>query len=157
MKLNRDFKEFLSLLNSNDVHYLVIGGYALGAHGHVRYTKDLDIWVEATEKNAAKLVEVLKQLGFDSLSISASDITTPGLTLQLGYEPARIDLLTRVSGLEFDLAYSRRIDTTLDGVPITLICREDLRRNKLATGRLRDLGDVEALGYPIDTKYLKGN
>jgi hypothetical protein len=157
MKLNRDFNEFLSLLNSNDVHYLVIGGYALGAHGHVRYTKDLDIWVDATEKNAAKLVDVLKLSGFDSPSISTSDVTTPGLTLQLGCEPARIDLLTRVSGLEFDLAYSRRIDTTLDGVPITLICREDLRRNKLATGRLRDLGDVEALGYPIDTKYPKGN
>ncbi len=157
MKLNRDFKEFLLLLNSNDARYLVIGGYALGAHGHVRYTKDLDIWVDASEGNAVKLIEVLKQFGFDSPSIAESDFTTPGLTLQLGYEPARIDLLTRVSGLEFDLTYSRRIDTTLDGVPITLICREDLRRNKVATGRLRDLGDVEALGYPIDTKYPKGN
>ncbi len=157
MKLNRDFKEFLSLLNSNDVRYLVIGGYALGAHGHVRYTKDLDIWVDATQENAAKVVEVLGRFGFESLSISAADFSTPGLTLQLGYEPARIDLLTRVSGLEFDRTYSRRIDTTLDGIPITLICREDLRRNKLATGRLRDLGDVEALGYPIDPQDSKGN
>jgi hypothetical protein len=155
MKLNRDFKEFLSLLNSNDVHYLIVGGYALGAHGHVRYTKDLDIWVEAVDENAAKLVSVLTQFGFESLSISKADFTTPGLTMQLGYEPARIDLLTRVSGLKFDSAYRRRIDTTLDGVPITLICREDLRQNKLATGRLRDLGDVEALGYPIDTRNTK--
>jgi len=156
MKLNRDFKEFLSLLNSNDVRYLVIGGYALGAHGHVRYTKDLDIWVDATQENAAKVVQVLERFGVESLSISAADFLTPGLTLQLGYEPARIDLLTRVSGLEFDRTYSRRIDTVLDGVPITLICREDLRRNKLATGRLRDLGDVEALGFPIEQPNSKG-
>lgn len=157
MKLNRDCKEFLSLLNSSDVRYLVVGGYALGAHGHVRYTKDLDIWLDTTEKNIAGLIDVLKRFGFDSLNISASDFTTPGTMVQLGYEPARIDLLTRVSGLDFDPSYRRRIDTTLDGVPITLICREDLRRNKMASGRLRDLADVEALGYPIDTQHPKGN
>ncbi len=152
MKLNPDFKEFLSLLNSNDVMYLVVGGYAVGAHGHVRYTKDLDIWIDNSQANAVKVINVLKAFGFESTDISLVDFTTAGSMLQLGNETARIDLLTRISGVEFDSAYRRRIDTTLDGVPITLICREDLRRNKLATGRMRDVGDVEALGYPIDKK-----
>lgn len=155
MKLNRDFREFLSLLNANDVRYLVVGGYALGAHGHVRYTKDLDIWIDTTSDNAQRVIAALSAFGFESLGVSAADLSTPGTVFQLGYEPARIDLLTRVSGLDFDPAYRRRIDTTLDTLPITLICRDDLRRNKLATGRLRDLGDVEALGYPIDQSQIK--
>ena len=149
MKLHRDLREFLRLLNAADVRYLVVGGYAVAAHGHVRYTKDLDIWLEASRPNAARVVKVLHDFGFAALEIGEDDLAQTGKMLQLGYDPARIDLLTSVSGLEFETAFERRTETTLDDVPIGIPCREDLKRNKLATGRLRDLADIEDLGFDL--------
>ena len=149
MKLHRDLHEFLRLLNAADVRYLVVGGYAVAAHGHVRYTKDLDVWLEATRQNAGRMIKALHDFGFATLEISEDDLAQTGKVFQLGYDPARIDLLTSVSGLEFKAAFERRTQTTLDDVPIGIPCREDLKRNKLATGRLRDLADIEDLGFDL--------
>lgn len=149
MKLHRDLREFLQLLNAADVRYLIVGGYAVAAHGHVRYTKDLDIWLAADAENAQRVVGVLKDFGFDSLDVGVDDLSQQGQMFQLGYEPARIDLLTGVSGLEFPAAYERRTETTLDDVPVSVLTREDLKRNKLATGRLRDLADIDDLGFDL--------
>ena len=151
MKLHRDLNEFLKLLNAADVRYLIVGGYALAAHGHLRYTKDLDVWLDATRANAERVIQVLKDFGFGSLDISESDLQEVGQVVQIGYDPARIDLLTSVSGLEFDSAFERRTETELDDVPIGIPCREDLKKNKLATGRLRDLADLEDLGFDLPT------
>ncbi len=151
MKLHRDLNEFLRLLNAADVRYLIVGGYAVAAHGHVRYTRDLDVWLDASRANAARVVAVLSDFGFKSLAINESDLQEPGQVVQIGYDPARIDLMTSVSGLEFDSAFERRIETELDDIPIGIPCREDLMKNKLATGRLRDLADLQDLGFDLPT------
>ncbi len=151
MKLHHDLHEFLLLLNAAEVRYLIVGGYAVAAHGHVRYTKDLDIWLDTDIENAKRVIGVLKDFGFESLEVGVEDLAQQGMMFQLGYEPARIDLLTSVSGLEFPLAYERRTETTLDGVPVSVPAREDLKRNKLATGRTRDLADVDDLGFDVPT------
>ena len=149
MKLHRDLKEFLQLLNEAEVRYLIVGGYAVAAHGHVRYTKDLDVWLESERANANRMMDVLRKFGFESLDIAAEDFLEPGQTIQLGHEPARIDLLTSVSGLEFGPSFRRRIETVLDDVSVSVPCREDLKKNKLASGRLRDLADVDDLGFDL--------
>lgn len=151
MKLHRDLSEFLRLLNAADVRYLIVGGYAVAAHGHVRYTKDLDIWLDASRANAERVIKVLKDFGVGSLDISERDLQEAGQVVQIGYDPARIDLMTSVSGLEFDSTFDRRTETQLDDVPIGIPCREDLKKNKLATGRLRDLADLEDLGFELPT------
>jgi hypothetical protein len=152
MKLHRDLREFLQLLNAAEVRYLVVGGYAVAAHGHVRYTKDLDVWLDATAQNAARTVKVLHDFGFGSLDITEDDLSRVGLTVQIGYDPARIDLLTSVSGLEFAPTYERRTETTIDDIPTAIPNREDLKRNKLATGRPRDLADIDDLGFELPKK-----
>ena len=139
-------------MNAADVRYLIVGGYAVAAHGHVRYTKDLDVWLDASRENAARVVGVLEDFGFRSLEITESDLREPGQVVQIGYDPARIDLMTSVSGLEFDAAFEARLETELDDIPIGIPCREDLKKNKLATGRMRDLADLEDLGFDLPSK-----
>ena len=141
-----DFKEFIQSLNQQSVRYLVIGGYALAFHGHPRYTKDLDIWVDADSQNAEKLLNALADFGFKSLGLEISDFSEPGHVIQLGYPPQRIDILTSADGLEFEPTYAARISATLDGIPINFIDLESLKANKKATGRLQDLADLEKLG-----------
>lgn len=145
LKLNPDFKEFLKLLNSHGVEYLVIGGYAVAAHGHPRYTKDIDIWVHATEDNAPRLIKALKDFGFSSLGLVDSDFLEPDTVVQLGYPPRRIDLLTSPSGVDFKESFPNRIVTDVEGVQIPIIGLEQLRANKLASGRPQDLADIDHL------------
>lgn len=144
--LHQDFKEFLTLRNSNGVEYLVVGGYALAAHGHPRYTGDIDIWLGPSAANIARLVAVLEQFGFAGLGIAADDIAKPGSVVQLGVAPVRIDLLSSIDGVTFDECYPRRVMLEFGGVNVAVIGIKDFRHNKLATGRLKDLADVEALG-----------
>lgn len=144
--LNQDFKEFAASCNANGVRYLVVGGYAVAFHGHPRYTKDLDLWIEATPDNAARLVAALEQFGFGSLKLIPADFLVPDRVIQLGYPPNRIDLLTTLVGVDFDCCYAARIKVDLDGIALPVIDRENLKQNKRATGRLQDLADVEALG-----------
>ncbi len=143
--LNQDFKEFLELLNANEVKYLVIGGYALAAHGCPRYTKDIDIWIERESENASKIVEVLNQFGFASLSISVDDLITPEYVVQLGYPPSRIDLITDADGVKFSECYPNKVQISIDEVLVNFIDKQNLIKNKRASGRTQDKADIEAL------------
>jgi len=143
--LNQDFKEFIQLLNKNQVKYLVIGGYAVAIHGHPRYTKDIDIWIEMSEENAQKLIKSLEQFGFGSLGLSPKDFQTPDQIIQLGYPPSRIDLLTTPDGIDFPTCYTSKIEMIIDEMSINFIDLENLRKNKQASGRLQDLADLENL------------
>ena len=143
--LNQDFREFIQSLNENEVRYLVIGGYAVAYHGHPRYTKDIDIWLEMTPENAAKMVRALEQFGFASLGLKEEDFSAPDQVVQLGYPPARIDLLTTLEGVDFESCYAARVQTEMDGIPVDVIDLESLKRNKKAVGRIQDLADLADL------------
>lgn len=144
--LNPDFREFIQSLNANDVRYLVIGGYAVAFHGHPRYTKDLDVWIEATPDNAARIIKALERFGFASLGLKAEDFLVKDQVIQLGLAPNRIDILTSAEGVEFGSCYLSRVQVVMDGMPASFIDLENLKKNKRATGRLQDLADLENLG-----------
>ncbi len=143
--LTSDFKEFAALLNSNGVEYLVVGGYALAAYGHPRYTGALDFWVGADATNADRVLVALAQFGFGALGIRKEDLTTPNQVIQLGYPPGRIDLLTSIDGVSFAESYPRRMTVPVDGVDLNFISLDDFKTNKKAVGRHQDLSDLEAL------------
>ncbi len=143
--LNRDFKEFVESLNKHKVRFLIVGGYSLAYHGHPRYTKDLDIWVLTSAENASRIVLALNDFGFDSLGIGVEDFLEPGYVIQLGQPPARIDLLTSLTGLQFEECWSRRQLLRLNGLELPIISLEDLVANKRALGRNQDLADLEQL------------
>lgn len=143
--MNRDFKEFIQFLNANNVRYLVVGGYAVAIHGHPRYTKDLDIWLEMSPENAENLIQALKQFGFSSLGLQSQDFLTPNQIIQLGYPPHRIDLLTNIDGVDFANCYPSRLEIIIDDVVVNFIDLDNLRKNKQASGRLQDLADLENL------------
>lgn len=148
--LNNDFKEFIGLLNSTGVEYLIVGGYALAAHGHPRYTGDLDIWVRPAPENVVRLMHALKTFGFGNVGLSAEDFAEPQAVIQLGYPPARIDLLTAIDGVEFEGCYLRRVPMQVSGVELPIIHLADFRANKRAAGRPKDLADLAALDEPSD-------
>ena len=143
--LNRDFKEFIQSLNANCVRYLVIGGYAVALHGYPRYTKDIDVWIEMSAENAARMVEALEQFGFGSLGLEAADFLAPDQVVQLGYPPNRIDIITTPPGVDFERCYASRVEVEIDGVDVSFIDLESLKRSKRASGRLQDLADLENL------------
>ena len=143
--LNKDFKEFVELLNSADVEYLVVGGYALAAHGHPRYTGDLDIWIRTSPSNVDRLLEVLTRFGFGGLGLTAKDFLKPDSIVQLGYPPVRIDLLTSIDGVEFEQSYQNRVVMNVGGTNLSIIGVNDFRANKRAAGRAQDIADLESL------------
>jgi hypothetical protein len=143
--LSRDFKEFIESLNAHAVEYLVVGGYALAAHGHPRYTGDLDVWVSPQPANLVRLMAALGAFGFGNLGLSVDDFATPDAVVQLGYPPGRIDLLTGIDGVQFDACFERRQTVEVAGVDLPIIHVEDFKTNKRATGRFKDLADLEAL------------
>ena len=145
MLLSSDFRDLIFLLNKNEVNYLVVGGYATSIHARPRYTKDLDLWLEISQVNAERVLMTLQEFGFGSLGIVKEDFLTPGLILQLGYEPNRVDLLTSLQGLEFSPCFARRLTVTLGELSIPVIAKDDLIVNKKSVGRTRDLADVEDL------------
>jgi hypothetical protein len=142
---NQDFKEFIESLNANQVRYMVVGGYAVALHGHPRYTKDLDVWVECSADNAAAMMKAIEQFGMGSLGLSVADFLVPDQVVQLGYPPNRIDILIGVSGVEFARCYPHRVKVVLDGVEVNFIDLVNLKKNKKASGRLQDLADLENL------------
>ena len=144
--LSRDFKEFIESLNANAVEYLVVGGYALAAHGHPRYTGDLDIWVSQQPANLTRLMAALNTFGFGSVGLSVQDFAAPDAVVQLGYPPGRIDLLTGIDGVHFDDCFARRQVMRVSGADLPIIHVDDFKTNKRATGRFKDLADLEALG-----------
>lgn len=143
MVLNKDFKEFVQLLNAREVRYLVVGGYAVAAHGHPRYTKDLDVWIDVNPENALKMETVLHEFGFQSLS--SNDFLAPGEFIQLGYPPNRIDIITSCEGLEFESCYPHRMHVVFDDLEIDFLDYNSLILNKKTVGRPQDLGDVDNL------------
>ena len=143
--LNQDFKEFIKSLNDNGVQYLVIGGYAVAVHGHPRYTKDLDIWIQISPENARRLLKAIHEFGFESLGLTENDFMTPDQVIQLGFPPNRIDLIVQADGIEFDACYPSRMEIDIEGVRVNFIDLENLKRNKKASGRYQDLADLENL------------
>jgi len=146
--LNPDFKELLRLFNDHNVEYLVVGGYALSAHGHPRYTGDIDLWIGSDPVNSSRVLAALDEFGFGTLGLKEEDFRTPQRVIQLGYPPARIDLMTDIDGVVFSECWPRRMEIVMDGVAIPVLGREDLMSNKKASGRLQDLADLEKLGLP---------
>jgi hypothetical protein len=143
--MNQDFVEMLSALSEGGADFLLVGAHALAAHGRPRATGDLDIWVRPTHENASRVWAALLRFGAPLHEISLADLRTPGVVFQIGLVPNRIDLLTSISGVEFDDAWNNRITISVSGVTIPTIGREDLIRNKLAAGRPRDLADAAEL------------
>jgi hypothetical protein len=125
--------------------YLAVGGFAVAVHGTPRYTKDLDLWIEVSPDNAARLVAAIEEFGFASLGLCVEDFLDPDVVIQLGYEPNRVDFLTKLTGVEFADAYPARTSLTIQGIDIPVIDRASLIANKRALGRLHDLDDVKDL------------
>ncbi|MEO8435416.1 MAG: hypothetical protein ABI596_11020 [Pyrinomonadaceae bacterium] len=144
-ELPKDFKEFLSLLSVHGVEYLLIGAYAVGYHGYPRATKDLDIWTAITPDNAARLVTCLKDFGFDTPDLSTELFLQEHNVVRMGLEPNRIEILTSISGVNFVDCYPLKVTAILEGIEVNIIALEDLKVNKRASGRLKDLADLENL------------
>jgi hypothetical protein len=140
--LNLDFKEMLSCLKDEEVDFIIVGAYALAAHGFPRATGDIDIWVRNSSENAQKIIRALAKFGAPVAHLSEEDFTAPDVIVQLGVEPCRIDLLTGIDGVGFDEAWQNKISITIDELEIDILSKEDLLRNKLATGRDKDQGDI---------------
>ena len=143
--LNPDFREMLLCLNEEEVDFLVVGAYALAAHGFPRATGDLDIWVRNNMENAESVIRALVRFGAPISNLSAADFTASDLVVQLGIEPCRIDLLTGIDGVSFDEAWENRVKIVVAEVEINVLSREHLLKNKLAAGRDKDQGDINWL------------
>ena len=144
--LPADFGEFLRLLKEHEVKYLLIGGYAVAYHGYVRATADMDVWVPRERSNSERLVLALKEFGFDVPELVADMFLVKDRILRLGIPPMRIEISTDIDGVQFDECYEDRVIASWDEVDVSVISLDRLRTNKLASGRLQDLDDLEHLG-----------
>jgi len=145
MRLSNDLREFIELLNSRDIEYLIVGAYSLAFHARPRFTGDLDILVRPTIENASKLVDALRQFGFEASGFSVSDFTELEQVIQLGRAPHRVDLLTSISGVTIEDAFDKKVTGQLDGLPVDFLSKELLIANKRALGRPQDLADLDTL------------
>jgi len=143
--VNSDFKELLLAFNAHGVEYLIVGAHALAAYGHVRATKDLDVWVRPDRENAQRVLKGLSDFGAPLGDLTADDLSKGGTIFQIGMPPLRIDVITEIDGVDFEDAWPDRLQTGFAGVPAFVISRRHLIRNKKAAGRLQDLADVEKL------------
>ncbi len=150
MDLNIDFRDMLLALNEVEAEYLVVGAYAVAAHGHPRATGDLDIWVNPNLQNAHRIYRALVIFGAPTHEITEEDFAVPSIVFQIGVPPGRIDLLTIVSGLTFESAWKSRLEMTIEGVRFPVLGRADLITNKRASGRIKDLADLDSLGESIN-------
>lgn len=145
IELHPDFKDFLKLLNSNHVRYLLIGGYAVGYHGYPRATADMDIWIDVDESNANNMLQAFRDFGFPSDRIEKEMFLERNKIIRMGAPPVRIELFTSVSGVDFDECFRDRITIEVDSIPVNLLSLRMLKENKKASGRLKDLDDLEHL------------
>ena len=143
--LNEDYKEMLQLLVEEKVKFLLVGAYALAAHGYPRATMDIDIWVMPSPENADAVLRALSRFGAPLHGLTASDLQKTDTIFQIGVAPRRIDIITSASGLRFDEAYAQSIEATIDGLIVNIPSLDDLISNKKASGRSKDIADVEAL------------
>ena len=144
-KLPQDFGDFLKLLNDREVRFMVVGGYAVAHYGFVRYTGNIDVWIAIDSANAAKMMECMLEFGFDSSQAQIDLFLEPGNIIRMGVEPTRIEILTGISGVEFDQCFDRRVEADLSGLCVPFIGLGDLRANKSAAGRDKDLLDLNNL------------
>jgi predicted nucleotidyltransferase len=140
--LNPDFREMLSCLKDEGVEFIIVGAYALAAHGLPRATGDIDIWVRNSPGNARKVIRALVKFGAPVSNLSETDFTSPETIVQIGVEPSRIDLLTGIDGVEFGDAWDNKINTTVDDLELYVLSKADLLKNKSATGREKDQADI---------------
>lgn len=146
MTLNKEFKEFIVLLNDHSVKYLIIGGYAVNLHGYPRYTKDIDCWIEPSEKNIDRLLAAITDFGFGSLGLEKKDFMSPDDIIQLGRAPYRIDLLTAVDGIVFEKCFNRKDQISVDDeTKINFLGIDDLIKAKKTSARPQDLADADQL------------
>ena len=145
MKLEKDYEDFLNLLNKNNVEYCIVGAFAIALYSIPRYTKDIDILINPTVDNAKKIIRVLKEFGFKNLNIGEEDFTKDGQIIQLGYEPIRIDILTSIDGCNFQEIWKNKIIGKYGNAKIFFIGIDELIKNKKATNRKQDQADLEIL------------
>jgi hypothetical protein len=145
IELPLDFKEFLNLLNDKGVEYLLIGGYAVGYHGYPRATNDIDVWIAIRPDNAERVIMALREFGFDTPELSAELFLKENSIVRMGIPPIRIEIATGISGVEFEECYDERVTDTIDGVQVNIISLWHLKINKKASGRYKDLNDLENL------------
>jgi predicted nucleotidyltransferase len=145
IELPPDFKDFLRLLADKKVEYLLIGGYAVAFHGFPRATADMDIWVKKDSENARRMVEVLREFGFESPELTPSLFLSDDSLIRMGIPPMRIEVSTSISGVSFPECYEARVSVDMEGIPVSIIGLDDLKLNKKAAGRHRDLDDLEHL------------
>lgn len=143
--LPSDFKEFLKLLHNAEVEYLLIGGYAVAYHGYPRTTADMDVWVAVSATNATKLVDVFRRFGLRDGKLTPKTFQQPGKIIRMGVPPMRIEVLTEIAGVGFAECYAAREIVTMGGLKVNLISLRHLRANKQASGRHKDLDDLEHL------------
>jgi Nucleotidyl transferase of unknown function (DUF2204) len=143
--MNQDFRDLLVEFNARQVDFLLVGAHALAAHGHVRATQDLDLWVCPAPENARRVIEALRAFGAPLHDLNENDLSTPGLIFQIDVEPIRIDVLTAIDGVQFEAAWADRISSKFADQPVAVLSREHLIQTKLAAARTQDLADVEAL------------
>jgi len=142
----KDFKELLSAFNVHHVRYLIVGGYAVSFHAQPRATKDIDILIDPAEDNSKAVYAALVEFGAPLQGLRAKDFREPGSFFRMGTPPQMVDILPRISGVDFATAWSRRVDSEIEeGLVVSFISREDLLKAKLAAGRPEDLADVSAL------------
>jgi len=145
VNLNQDFREFIGLLESEAVSYLIVGGYAVGLHGFPRYTGDIDFFVAIETENAGKLVRVFEQFGFGDIGLTEDDFLTEDFVIEIGREPRKIQVLTGIDGVSFAECYQHRVEIEDDGLKMKFIGKDDLLRNKAASARPKDLIDLQTL------------
>jgi predicted nucleotidyltransferase len=145
IELHPDFKEFLKLLNSHNVRYLLVGGYAVGYHGYPRATGDMDIWIEMSGPNSKKIASAFRDFGMPDKAVSEGLFLEANKVIRMGEPPVRLEVITSASGVDFTECFSNREILEIDGIPITFISLEDLKKNKRAAGRFRDMEDLEHL------------
>jgi len=143
--VNRDYRDLFAEFNAQKVEFLIVGAYALAVHGHVRATKDLDVWIRPTPDNAERTFQAVVAFGGPIENLSALDFTRVGTIVQLGVAPTRIDILTRVAGLDFAAAWERRIEAKYGEQKVCVLSREDLIASKRAAARPQDLADLSAI------------
>ncbi len=145
--LNEDYRDMLHALSDEKVRFILIGAYALAAHGYPRATMDMDIWVMPSPDNAEAVLRALRRFGAPLHNLTKEDLQKDGTIFQIGVAPRRIDIITAASGLEFEPAYQNSIPMDIDGIEVRIPSIDDLIINKKATGRTRDLADAEALEF----------
>ena len=146
MEVQPDFKELLELLNAHKAEFIIVGAYALAFHGAPRFTGDIDIFVKPDPENAEKILAALEEFGFGSLNLTKSDFEDPDKVVQLGLAPVRVDLITSLTAVSWQEAFSGKAQGTYDDVPVYYLGRKEFLSNKKTLGRKKALADIEALG-----------